>query len=202
MSQDTTFLGEPQTPVIQPLKNQGHQGGEFFFIKKSLLVEGGGKPVLIGFLHGKNEDFDTHGEKARSVLFDDLANALQRNGVASTAEPAMIGQKNSRDQLLALMEKTGSKKALLVNLNAALIKQRTLLWNALMKIEARVQVFELKNGELHTGPSITLSPQKLPIRKWIETTEYKQQKYEEVSKKLTAMYSKTDLAAYIRSSLL
>ena len=81
-------------------------------------------------------------------------------------------------------------------------KQQTLLWKATVTLETKLQIYQLSGDILKTGPVLKIKPQKLPLREWNRKDVYKSEQYQNVARKLTSNYSKTDLAAYIRSSFL
>ncbi len=199
VSADTTSLGIPQTPDVRPLKNQRDQGGEFFFIRQSLGGPIDSDPVMLAFLESSNEDFQTHNKKAIGVVFDEMVEALQRNGFRTLSKPVFISRDQPRKQMRQKMEVFKVHKGLLISIDVELIPNQTLTWKALLSIKTRIQAFEKKGNEVVTGSIFRLKEQKLPVREWPDRSEFKSLKYEAVVNKLITRYSKTDVAAYIRS---
>jgi hypothetical protein len=202
VTQDTAFLGESQTPMVQSLKKQGHQGGEFFFIKESLNLTRNVKPVLIAFLQSKNRDFQVNGEKARTIIFDELADALQRNGFRASADYITIPAGTTDNVIKRQMQKADTTHAMLVTIDASFTEQRTLMWNAMVTMNTKIQAYHLREDNLRSGAVYKIKIQKMPISRLEENEKFKSEQYEKATRKVTKKYSKTDLAAYIRSSFM
>jgi caspase domain-containing protein len=199
VSADTTSLGTPQTPDVRPLKNQRDQGGEFFFVKQSLGGPIDSNPVLIVFLKSSNDDFQNHSKKALLAVFDEMVDTLQRNGFKTMSQPVIVSRDQPRMQMRQKMEELKAQKGLLININVELVPNQTLMWKALLTIKTKIQAYEKKGTEITSGSIFKLKDQRLPLREWLDESEYKTLQYENAANKLITRYSKTDVAAYIRS---
>lgn len=199
---DTTNLGTPQTPIVQPLKNQRDQGGEFFFIKQTIGGPMDDNPVLIAFLESSNIDFQAHSQKAFNAIFDDMIETLQRNGFKTMQHPVIISRDQPRAMMKQKMNDLNVVKGLLLNVNVEMAENRTLMWMGHLTIKTKIQAYEKKGDVIKEGAIFKLKDQRLPIRTWNNEPEFKTQQYEKVARKMVGLYSKTDVAAYIRSFFL
>ena len=194
-----TLFGKGQTPVFSSLKNQGDQGGEFFFAPdpKSILSTGG--KVALVFMAPPDDDEKKLLEKARDVIATRLAESLDGLYIPMTDQLLTVDAESLEKNLPALIRKNGAEAALVMDISGSLKKQPTLMWQGHATLKVALKNYRIENGKLIKTGSYALTTQRLPIRKWKTGGQFAAEQLKKTAAKVLKKTSTPKLNQYLES---
>lgn len=169
-----------QTPRIRALKNQGHQGGEFYFLRDFDT-----KPLLIAFQKSGNPETDAQNSTAKEWIKEAF---YQNLSIPVEFEPLselhIIEEDEDHTSLLATMEKANSQIAVIFNIEQKFEETPTTMWEGISTMKIHITAFNKSRDGLSKVSSVSLGPQKLPIKRWPEQREVKQEHLKKNARKV------------------
>lgn len=180
--------GSQQTPVFQAISNQGHQGGEFFFIRNPDRAS----HTLLAYLPSQQPDFTTLQQPARSVLEESLLGSRQQVQSITIA--------NSGDLQQQMLHR-GVQAAVVWKLQGRHEPLASLMWQGVALLDVQLEYYELHGQRLELRDRFSLTGERLPYRAEPESAEQWAEQYQRVAQKITEHREENGLAAFLRKVL-
>ncbi len=180
--------GSQQTPVFQAISNQGHQGGEFFFIRKPEEAS----RTLMAYLPSGTPEFAPVQGAARETL---------EFWLAGHQEPAVTTTLDSLETLRRQMLRDGLQQALVWQLKGWKEETASLLWQGLARLEVQLTVYTLQNGRLEPIDQFELTGERLPYQTPPKDRAGWEAQYQRVAAKILEHAPENGLAAFVRQVL-
>ena len=79
-------------------------------------------------------------------------------------------------------------------------KQETSLWKGFVSMTVSIESYSFKEGGLIKIGSYSLDPQRIPIRKWGDSSSFKRKHLQRITKKITQKWSDSGLKEFIQSN--
>ena len=190
-----TAIGVGQTPVFSSIKNQGDQGGEFFFIPVDI---GPVQNVRVAVFHvqeeaqGSNEAL----RGARQIFGSSLIKQMENQHMTTVGEMQNISANGLERNITVYLQEAEVDAALVIYMTGELNKQDTLLWKGVTKLEANIVSYRLRDNKLRRVATHALKPQALPMRKWTEDPQKIQGQFQKTAAKMVRKWSKTKLRRF------
>jgi hypothetical protein len=153
-------LGSLQTPLVQPIANQGHQGGEFFFVRSEQRVE----PNSVAWLILPPENLALT-RKDLQPLAAPLQQKLAAQDLRPPSEPILLPAHDEFDPNRDL-QAPRAEYALVLRLRAEFRPEITATWQGVSELSGTVTLYRQRAGRWRALGTHTLSAQKLPLRRW------------------------------------
>ena len=167
VANDTMAIkGAAQTPVVHPIVNQGHQDGEFFFVRSDL------PSVSALMLHLSS------GDPAADSQLQDALNELHHT-IQQTARSTLrlklqpqLEVLQSMDELPEALASNKVGHALVLEVQGKLKKQLTSQWAGLAQLKVRLRHFRLEDGTVREVGRKDFPKSRMPLKTWEEDEEF------------------------------
>ncbi|MDH5751907.1 MAG: caspase family protein [Deltaproteobacteria bacterium] len=186
-----TAMGVGQTPILNSIKNQGDQGGEFFFEPDDLgpLVA---IPVALFYVKSAADNADQNLTLARENISQGMAKLMDNHNMQIKGVK-MVDMSSLEKEMLETVKSTNSKGAILINLDAEAKKEQTLMWQGKTTMKADVAAYKYKNGTLKKITTVEVSSQTLPMRRWDNSPEKLSEQYQKNAEKVVSKWNRAEL---------
>ncbi len=195
VANDTASLfGKGQTPVFSAIKNQGDQGGDFFFAPDASTIQASGAKVALVFTQGGS---NLPLGKSREVVAKRLSEDLRAlyvplaDGVFSVEGGAL------EQNLPGVIRKAGAEAALVLDLSGEMKKQPTLMWQGTSTMSAKLRAYRMENERLVKVADFEIAPQRLPLRKWSDKPDKVEAQLKKTAVKMLKKTSRRKLNAFL-----
>ena len=188
VSNDTaSAMGSQQTPVFQVITNQGHQGGEFFFIRNPDTASN----TLLAYLPA-NSPFSTVETSARQVLEETLLGS--RRDLQTT-------RIRDGEDLRRQMIRTGVQSAVVWRVEGRNEQTASLMWQGISLMDVRLEYYELRGSRLELKDQYALIGERMPYRVQPQNQQEWEEQYQRVANKITEHWNDNGLGAFLRKVL-
>lgn len=180
--------GSQQTPVFQAINNQGHQGGEFFFIRQPEAVS----RTLMAYLPAVDGSFGPVQHAAQDTLESWLAGQKEELPTATL---------DSLETLRRQLIRQGQKQALVWRLKGWNEETASLLWQGVTRLEVQMTVYVLQNGRLQQVDQFELTGERLPYQTPPASPAAQEEQYQRVALKILEHAPENGMQAFVRKVL-
>ena len=105
-----------------------------------------------------------------------------------------------KDKLKRTMERKGSNTSLVFKTEWDFQKQETSMWKGFVSMTVSIESYSLKDGGLINAGSYSIAPQRIPIRKWGDSSSFKKKHLQRITKKITQKWSDSEMKNFIQSN--
>ena len=197
VSNDTqTMMGSAQTPIVQPIKNQGDQGGEFFFI----LPNTRSLSVLSLFSRPKRGVLKNRSEGAYEVIESKMAE--MGGGIKGLRwERDSLESKISIEGLTRKMKDYNMDALLFWTLDGRLEEEPSILWQGMAYLDLHFWLYTLKDGRAVQRDRFVLTGERLPVEDLDMSDSELRSHYRDLAKKLVQYWEENGAAQFVRGVL-
>ncbi len=175
VSNDTqSATGSRQTPVFQAISNQGHQGGEFFFLRRPQAKPG----IFLAFRKPPASGPLVPGA-ASALLEARIREELKGPFGDVVSEPVRDAEALRRQML-----RTGVTQAVVWTLEGRQEQQASLIWKGMSFLDLKLEVWELRGAQLVSRGAPLVLGERLPYRTPPDSPEAAAVAFEQVAEKL------------------
>ena len=96
-------------------------------------------------------------------------------------------------------DKKGSNFSLVFTTEWDFEKQETSMWKGFVSMNVSIESYSLKDGGLSKVGSYSIAPQRIPIRKWGESSSFKKKHLQRITKKVSQKWSDSEMKNFIQS---
>ncbi|MGK5090550.1 caspase family protein [Deltaproteobacteria bacterium TL4] len=186
--------GVGQTPILQSINNQGHQGGEFFFVRPDFQK----KRTILVYETSPELAFEKVSAGARNTirlkLVQYLKNFPQLNIVTDSLS---VSSQHVESALPPLMEQEKAEIAIVYSILGNMTEQVTLMWEGIATMELSLSAYERELGVLNKIDHLSIPSQRFPLRKWPKEATFQEEQYEKVASKVANKWSQTKLRGFV-----
>ena len=105
-----------------------------------------------------------------------------------------------QNNLKRMMDKKGSNFSLVFTTEWDFEKQETSMWKGFVSMNVSIESYSLKDGGLSKVGSYSIAPQRIPIRKWGESSSFKKKHLQRITKKVSQKWSDSEMKNFIQSN--
>jgi hypothetical protein len=105
-----------------------------------------------------------------------------------------------KDKLKRTMDKKGANSSLVFTTEWDFQKQETSMWKGFVSMTVSIESYSLKEGELINAGSYSIAPQRIPIRKWGDSSSFIKKHLQRITKKITQKWSDSEMKDFIQSN--
>ena len=102
--------------------------------------------------------------------------------------------------LTKTMDSKGSNFSMVFTTKWDFQKQETSMWKGFVSMTVSIESYSLKDGGLIKVGSYSISPQRIPIRKWGDTSSFKKKHLQRITKKISQKWSDSEMKNFIQSN--
>ncbi|HIG76875.1 MAG TPA: iron dicitrate transport regulator FecR, partial [Candidatus Lambdaproteobacteria bacterium] len=107
---------------------------------------------------------------------------------------------NFQYNLKRMMDKKGSNSSLVFTTEWDFQKQVTSMWKGFVSMTVSIESFSFKDGGLIKVGSYSIDPQRIPIRKWGDSSSFKKKQLQRITKKVSQKWSDSEMKNFIQSN--
>ena len=184
----------PQVPIIQSIRNQGDQGGEFFFERPEKLS------MTVGSVFIKPESgiINWRGETIRNVISGGIKKIGDgRDGVSWKYSQAKEGI--SIDALSNYMRKEGIDVLLTWQVDGKIVEEPSLLWQGMAYMDLEMNYYTLRGTNAELQDSFLIKGERLPIQDLEMSAAETDKHFKELTQKLVSSWEQNGAESFIRS---
>jgi hypothetical protein len=184
VSNDTiSATGSQQTPVFQAIANQGHQGGEFFFIRNPETVSN----ILIAYL-SSNSEFSVVESSSRKIIEENMLGS--RRDIQSTSI-------SDAEDLRRQMIRAGVQSALVWRLDGRSEQTASLLWQGVSLMDVKLEYYQMRGSKLELIDQYALLGERMPYRAKPQSPKEWEEQYLKVANKITEHWKDNGLGTFL-----
>jgi len=109
-------------------------------------------------------------------------------------------ENNFQNNLKRMMDKKGSNSSLVFTTEWDFQKQETSMWKGFVSMTVSIESYSLKDGGLIKVGSYSIDPQRIPIRKWGDSSSFKKKNLQRITKKVSQKWSDSEMKNFIQSN--
>ncbi len=109
-------------------------------------------------------------------------------------------ENNFQNNLKRMMDKKGSNSSLVFTTEWDFQKQETSMWKGFVSMTVSIESYSLKDGGLIKVGSYSTAPQRIPIRKWGDSSSFKKKHLQRITKKVSQKWSDSEMKNFIQSN--
>jgi hypothetical protein len=185
--------GAAQTPVVRPIDNQGHQDGEFFFVRSDLPSVS----ALMLYLSSGDQAADSRLQEALNELHHTIQLAA-RSTLRLKLQPR-LGVLQSLDELPKTLASKKVEHALVLEVQGNLKKQLTSQWAGLAQLKVRLRHYRIEGGVLREVGRKDFPKSRMPLKTWGEDEEFQARAFTKAGRKLSKHLSRKGLDDFLWS---
>ena len=197
VSDDTqTLTGAAQTPLIQPIRNQGDQGGEFFFKlpkRQSRSVLSLFSPPKKGVLEGRSEGAYEVIETRMSGMVRGLEGLRWQRESSGTAIDL--------NGLSKMMTEEKIDAVLFWTLQGKVEEEPSLLWQGMAYLDLYLMLYTLEDGRAVERDRYVLTGERLPVEELDMSDSEMRAHFRDLAEKITKHWEENGAARFVRSVL-
>jgi hypothetical protein len=185
VANDTMMLkGAAQTPQFQAINNQGHQGGEFFFMRSGLPIVS----MRVAYVAGEDQEFEKQLKSSRQQLLEALAQSARTTLRIQTPEVRAF---DSVDEFRDWVKEIPSQDRILTITSSGRLEQKgNMMWQGLAYLKVNAAVFHMKDGKRSIEKTLSIPEDRLPLRQWKTSPEFVQGAYSKAVAKVSSNLDK------------
>jgi len=107
---------------------------------------------------------------------------------------------NFQNNLKRMMDKKGSNSSLVFTTEWDFQKQETSMWKGFVSMTVSIESYSFKDGGLIKVGSYSIAPQRIPIRKWGDSSSFKKKNLQRITKKVSQKWSDSEMKNFIQSN--
>ena len=107
---------------------------------------------------------------------------------------------NFQNNLKNMMDKKGSNSSLVFTTEWDFEKQETSMWKGFVSMTVSIESYSFKGGGLTKVGSYSISPQRIPIREWGDSSTFKKKHLQRITKKVSQKWSDFEMKNFIQSN--
>ena len=104
------------------------------------------------------------------------------------------------NNLTRMMDNRGSNSCLVFTTEWDFQKQETSMWKGFVSMTVSIESYSLKDGGLIKVGSYSIAPQRIPIRKWGDSSSFKKKNLQRITKKVSQKWSDSEMKNFIQSN--
>ena len=108
-------------------------------------------------------------------------------------------ENNFQKNLTKIMDKKGSNSCLVFTTEWGFQKQESSMWKGFVSMTVSIESYSFKDGGLLKVGSYSIAPQRIPIRKWGDSSSFKKKHLQRITKKITQKWSEPEIIDFIQS---
>lgn len=185
-----------QTPVFSAIKNQGDQGGEFFFIP----VDIGARPgvqVALFFVKPSDPGLAAAIGKAGAAIQGELLKRMETQNIKPVGAIEQVERQELESAVAAKLRDANVSNAIVIDLGPELKREATLLWQGWSQLDLTLYGFRAAEGRLTRLSSHKVEPQRLPMRRWSVEPAAVEDQLDKTAEKVTAKWSRPALNQFL-----
>jgi hypothetical protein len=175
-----SIFGKGQTPVFSPIKNQGDQGGDFFFSNQQAVTA----RVAMFFARGDAAAPAPNHPDVRSPIAGALTQDMRALGLEPVNGAADLDPSNESVALAEGLHALKVDRAIVLRVNGEMQREHTLMWEGHSTINVSIDAFRLEGDRIVRVGTQQLDPQRLPMRSWDVEPAAVQAQYRKTAEKL------------------
>ena len=109
-------------------------------------------------------------------------------------------ENNFQNNLKRMMDKKGSNSSLVFTTEWDFQKQETSMWKGFVSMTVSIESYSFKDGGLIKVGSYSIDPQRIPIRKWGDSSSFKKKHLQRITKKVSQKWSDSEMKNFIQSN--
>ena len=109
-------------------------------------------------------------------------------------------ENNFQNNLKRMMDKKGSNSSLVFTTEWDFQKQETSMWKGFVSMTVSIESYSFKDGGLIKVGSYSIAPQRIPIRKWGDSSSFKKKNLQRITKKVSQKWSDSEMKNFIQSN--
>ncbi|MGA1600479.1 MAG: caspase family protein [bacterium] len=183
--------GSMQTPVFQAISNQGHQGGEFFFMRRPQAPPG----VLLAYRLSGAEEFQQAQQPSRDVL-----EAQLRQQLAAQSDNVPTADISDPESLRQEMQRQGLARALVWSLEGKHEPQASLIWKGMSLLDLKLEIYELRSGQLVLLGQQAISGERSPYRVPPQSVAESAAAFRQVAEKIVSFWDKNGARQFLEGA--
>lgn len=200
VANDTASLfGTGQTPVFSAIRNQGDQGGDFFFAPDSSTLIASGAKVALMFARGNGDGANPPLGLARELIAERLRDDLKALYVPLSDGATTVPADGLEQNLPALIREADAETALVIELSGKMKKQPTLMWQGHSTLTLKLRAYRMEKKRLVAIGNYELETQRLPIRKWPSEEGLVEEQFRKTAAKILKKTSQRKLNEFLES---
>jgi caspase domain-containing protein len=180
-------IGKGQTPILSPIKNQGSQGGEFFFVPVDL-----GKlkitPVVVFFDKVDDNDAIAKQKHTRETVQKAIHKLIKEYDLTVKATQQLTSD-DKVSEITESLKKHEAEGALVIKLSGSIKKKVTMMYQGLGYLTVGFEVYQLDAGGLDQLSETKLKPQVTTIRKWNDNPDKMRKHFQILVEKTVSKWS-------------
>ncbi|MBI4083989.1 MAG: caspase family protein [Candidatus Lambdaproteobacteria bacterium] len=191
-----TLIGNSQTPVFSAIKNQGDQGGEFFFIP----VDIGARPgVQVALFLVKPSDARLAAAigKAGAAIQGELLKRMEAQNIKPVGAVEQVERQELEGAVAAKLRDAKVPNAIVIDLAPDMKREATLLWQGWTQLDLTLYGFRAAEGRLTRLANQKVEPQRLPMRRWSAEPAAVEEQLDKTAEKVLARWSKPGLNEFL-----
>jgi len=107
---------------------------------------------------------------------------------------------NFQKNLKRMMDKKGSNSSLVFTTEWDFQKQESSMWKGFVSMIVSIESYSFKDGGLIKVGSYSIDPQRIPIRKWGDSSSFKKKHLQRITKKVSQKWSDSEMKNFIQSN--
>jgi len=109
-------------------------------------------------------------------------------------------ENNFQKNLKRMMDKKGSNSSLVFTTEWDFQNQETSMWKGFVSMTVSIESYSFKDGGLIKIGSYSIDPQRIPIRKWGDSSSFKKKHLQRITKKVSQKWSDSEMKNFIQSN--
>jgi len=109
-------------------------------------------------------------------------------------------ENNFQNNLKRMMDKKGSNSSLVFTTEWDFQNQETSMWKGFVSMTVSIESYSFKDGGLIKIGSYSIDPQRIPIRKWGDSSSFKKKHLQRITKKVSQKWSDSEMKNFIQSN--
>jgi caspase domain-containing protein len=167
VANDTAALsadGKGQTPILSPIKSQGHQGGEFFFVPTDL---GQLKitPLVVFYDPTRPGNQASFTDEMKSIIEKAVHKELKQYDI-KILKQVTLSSNDKKQEMTQVLKENKAEGALVYSISGKVEKKITMMYQRITYLTIGFQAYQFTDGQLSHLSDTELKPQIVTIRKW------------------------------------
>ncbi|MBF0237592.1 MAG: caspase family protein [SAR324 cluster bacterium] len=185
--------GVGQTPIIQPIKGQRDQGGEFFFLRQAQLD----KKIVVVYVPSDKTEFEETTLESKNIIQKAITDKLSSLGFPFDPITETISASDLGSKLPETLKQKEAGIALVFQISGEMIREATLMWQGKSRLAVGMDAYVLEDNQLKLMERYEIQPQVLPIRKWDESAAFLGTQYQKTAEKVVKYWSEERLGQFL-----
>ena len=191
-----TVTGTGQTPIVSAIKNQGDQGGEFFFVPTDIAAR---EPISVVVFNTvpRTTGIAVELGRVRAYLNQAVIEQMQKQMLTPLGEVQLLASNNVEEELAGKLKGSTAKGALVISLAGDAKQQATMFWQGLTRLELHLQAYRYANNRVTRVASHDVTAQQYPVRRWSDDPARLEESFLKNAEKVVEKWSRPQLNAFL-----